>query len=103
MDEAGDSSLLRGGEHCAGADDIARLEPRGVGGIDHPGDVDHRIGAVDQRTEAVGPVERAIDPGDPVASHLGAAGEGADLVTARQRRIKQARADEAGAAGDRQL
>ena len=75
----------------------------GVGRADHAGDVDDRVGIGDQPFERVAVVEAAGDPQDAVALRLLAAGQGLDLVAGGERGVDQVRADEAGAAGDREL
>ena len=77
-----------------------RLEPRRVG-IDHPRDMDHRVGALDQRRECRRIVERPRDPRHSVARRLGPTDQRADRMARLQRLIEQMRADEPCRSGDR--
>ena len=94
--------LARGVDHRRGAADIDRLEAGAVGRVDQAGDVDDRVGAGAQLGQAVGPVERALDPVDPLLGRPPAAGERAELVAGRAGGAEQMAADEAGPAGDRE-
>ena len=69
---------------------------------DGAGDVDDRVGVVDQPLERVAVCEVASDPVDAVAVGLLAPGQRLDLMAGGERDVDQMRADEAGAAGDRQ-
>ena len=95
------AGLARRVDDVGGAADIDRLEGGAARGVDQPGDVDDGVGALAQLGEAVGAVERAVDPVDPVSAPP-AAGQGADLVALRARGPQHVRSDEAGAAGHRQ-
>ena len=75
-----------GVDHRRGAADIDRLEAGAVGRVDQAGDVDHRVGAVGERGQAVGPVERALDPVDPLLGRAPAAGQRADRDARRRAR-----------------
>ena len=85
MDEALDRGLFRGGKHGGRAGDVAGLEPLRVGRVDDSGDMDDRVRAPRQPLETILIVERAVDPLDPLALALLAAGQGADLVPGRAR------------------
>ena len=78
--------LARGVDHRRGAADIDRLEGGAVGRVDQAGDVDDRVGAGDQLDQALGPVERAVDPVDPVLGRPPAAGERAHVIALRRAR-----------------
>ena len=93
----------RGGrQHRLRSGDVAEGEAGAVGRADDAGDVDHRVGPLDQPGQCVGPVKRPLHPGDAIAQRLGPAGEGAHPVTGGERAVDDVAADEAGAAGDRQ-
>jgi hypothetical protein len=62
-----------------------------------------RIAAVDERGEAIRPIERALAPGDDIRRRLRAPGQRAYLVTGGSGLRDQMRSDEAGRAGDREL
>jgi hypothetical protein len=101
MDEPLHACLFGRGEHGGGPGDIAGLEARSVARVEHAGDVNHRIGAFNQAVEAVGLVERAIDPGNAIARRLGAAGEGLNLMACAKGETEQVPADEPRRAGNR--
>ena len=101
MEEARDARAGRGGDHSLGADDIALMEGVRVA-VDHARNVDHRVATLAQGGQAIGPVERAFDPGHAVQPGLGAARQRLDVMALGQRRLDQVRAEEAGAAGDRE-
>jgi hypothetical protein len=90
------------GDDRGGSGDIARVEAGPVNCVDHAGNVNNGVGALDQLRQAVGSVERAFDPGDVRVIGLGPAGEGAHIVAALTREPDQVATDKTGAAGDRQ-
>jgi hypothetical protein len=63
--------------------------------------MDHGVRVFDQRRQAIGPVECAVDPNDMWLIGLGTAGEGAHFVAALARETDQVTADKTRAAGNR--
>src|SRR5439155_1444933 len=97
-----DSASRGGGEHCQRARDIAFVKSCGRRCADRAGDVNDRVGVVDEPFERVAALKIAEDPVEPVAFALLAAGEGFDLMSGGECYVDQMRADEAGGAGNRQ-
>ena len=92
----------RGLDHVKRPRDIARFEPGRIGSIDHPGDVDHRLGPAYQFTQPRGIGQIARDPFHTVAQTLRPPGQRADGFAGLYRAIKQSLADKTGRAGNGQ-
>src|SRR5213075_614005 len=99
MDEAADARLFGRDQHRGGPGDIAGLEARRVACVEYAGDVNHRVGALDQAVEAFRSVESAVDPSNAIARRLGAAGERLNLMACRESEAEQMPADEPCPAG----
>ena len=99
MDEARHPRIAGGGYHIGGRYGIACLERGARRYVDDAGDVQHRIGARDHRSKAVGPVERAVDPGHAIARLLRPPRQRAHLPAGGDRPLQCRAAHEAGCAG----
>ena len=99
MDEARHPRVAGGRNHIGGRGGIARLERGARRHVDDAGDVQHRIGARDHCGQAVGPVERAVDPGHAIARLLRPPRQRAHLPAGGDRPLQCRTADEAGRAG----
>ena len=102
MDEAADAARGRGGEHRQRAGDIALLEAAASGALITPATWMTASAPLDQPSSASRSSRSPATQVDAVARRLLAAGQRADLVPGGERGVDQMRADEAGAAGDRQ-
>ena len=102
MDEARYPGTAGGIDDIGGRGRIARLEGGAGGYVDHASDVHDGIGARRHFGEAVGLVERTLDPRHAALFGLRPAGEGADMPTRRDGVAHRRPADETGRAGHRE-
>src|SRR3546814_17172321 len=84
MDEAGHAGAARGVDDMRGRGRVARLEIGAGRDIDDACDMKQRLAVRRPLRQAVGPVERARDPGHAIDGLLRPAAKGAD-VPARDR------------------
>jgi hypothetical protein len=100
VDQPRYASGAGGLDHVQGTGNIAALEPFGIRGIDHPGDMDDRFGALAQAAERSLVIKVTANPFHPVTRGLIAAGQGAHRNSRPGSAVKQGLADKAGCPGN---
>jgi hypothetical protein len=103
VDEPPETRFSCGGQYIGRSGDIAVVEASAVECVDNAGDVDDRVGSGAKSAETGWVFQRSRNPLDTNPGILFAAGECANLMSGFDRAVQQARADEAGGAGNREL